>query len=672
MNVNIITSLAILKVNWDELRKDYLENFVLIIAECIRRSNDNVVTLSALQTDLKKKFGLFIPQHGIRSILRRVQKRGYIQKEHNVYHKNEKQLSKLDFKRTQQDVVEKHEKLIASLRIFTRDRFKIEWTDTEAEVALLNYIEENQIPILSIAYSGSELADDAPTHAVRGAKYIVAAFVRSLIDSHSAEFDYLETIIKGNMLANAIFLTEASTVDSKFINTEIYFDTSFLIYALGYAGKVRQEPAKELLALLYEAGADLRCFTHTADEMKGVLHAAAHKVDSGHFEPAYGPTIEYFLTTGHKGSDILILANRLEDSLRALQVYITDKPAYEKNKYQYVIDEGMLTQALEAEVGYKNPMALQRDVDSIAAIPRLRQGRDLYSIEKCRAIFVTQNAELARAVRRYFKERENMSRTEVAYCITDYMLTNLLWLKKPLKAPDLPKKRIIADCYAATMPEHQQEQALWKKYLEEQARLAASGEVTADDCYLLRYSLEAKAALMDLTLGEQEAFTTGTVPEILSIVRAQIALRAEQEREQKQKEHIDEASALQNILRNNLEAEAAKRQQAEILANAAIAREDERRLRIQARAQKMAHILSISLMSILAIGVFIATLTTFPWKLPDFSDAYIRYSICFMQFFLFICSVLNILIGTTVKDIVRKLEIKIAALAFRILLSLTE
>lgn len=670
MKSNIITSLAILKVNWDELRKDYLENFVLLIAECIRQGDTEVISVSTLQTDLKKRFGLFIPQHGIKAILRRVQKLQYIRKENNVYYRNKNELRGLDFKKTQQGVVEKHEKLIASLIRFTASRFDIKWTDTEAESALLGYIEENQIPILTIVYSGGTLPDQP--HPSRGSKYILAAFVRWLLDEHASEFDYLETIIKGNMLANAIFLTESGTVDSRFIDTEIYFDTSFLIFALGYAGKVRQEPCRELLSLLYEAGADLRCFGHTADEILGVLHACSNKVDSGHFEPAYGPSVEHFLMTGQKGSDIIMLANRLPDNLKGLKVDIVDKPAYEKTKYQFVIDEGMLTQALESDIGYKNPMALQRDVDSIASIPRLRQGRDYYSIEKCKAIFVTQNSHLVRASRRYFKERENMSKTEVAYCITDYMLTNLLWLKKPLKAPDLPRKRLIADCYAATMPEQQQDQTLWKKYISEMGRLADEGKVTADDCYLLRYSLEAKTALMDLTLGDQDAFTSGTVPEILQIVRNQIAMRAEQERLQKQKDHVDETSALQTILRNDLEAEAVKRQQAEMFVSAAKAREDERRLSVQARAQRLAQVLSIAIMIALAIMISVATVTTFPWRLPEFRDSYARYSIAAVQFILLIWSILNILIGTTVRDVVRRLEIKLANSLFRLFWSLSE
>ncbi len=53
-----IISLAILKVNWDKKRKDYVDNFVPIVAEAIRLSDHDVVSIPQLQQDIRAKFGL--------------------------------------------------------------------------------------------------------------------------------------------------------------------------------------------------------------------------------------------------------------------------------------------------------------------------------------------------------------------------------------------------------------------------------------------------------------------------------------------------------------------------------------------------------------------------------------------------------------------------------------
>lgn len=48
-----IVSLTILKVNWDKRRQDYLENFIPIIAECIRLSRHDVISVSELKGQLE-------------------------------------------------------------------------------------------------------------------------------------------------------------------------------------------------------------------------------------------------------------------------------------------------------------------------------------------------------------------------------------------------------------------------------------------------------------------------------------------------------------------------------------------------------------------------------------------------------------------------------------------
>ena len=66
-----ISSLALLKVSYDRQHKDYFDNFVSMVAECLRRSAEDVVSLPDLQADLRKQFGLSLPQNAIRTVLKR-------------------------------------------------------------------------------------------------------------------------------------------------------------------------------------------------------------------------------------------------------------------------------------------------------------------------------------------------------------------------------------------------------------------------------------------------------------------------------------------------------------------------------------------------------------------------------------------------------------------------
>ncbi|MDP6545481.1 MAG: hypothetical protein QGH60_15965 [Phycisphaerae bacterium] len=88
-------------------------------------------------------------------------------------------------------------------------------------------------------------------------------------------------------------------------------------------------------------------------------------------------------------------------------------------------------------------------------------------------------------------------------------------------APDLPRKRLIADCYAALNPSN----ALWARYTKEIDKLKESGEVSEDDYIVLRYSTVSKTALMDATCGDPVAFCARTVQEVLK--KAKTAVRAD-------------------------------------------------------------------------------------------------------------------------------------------------
>jgi hypothetical protein len=276
---------------------------------------------------------------------------------------------------------------------------------------------------------------------------------------------------------------------------------------------------------------------------------------------------------------------------------------------------------------------LQHDVDCIAAIARLRAGRESFAVEDSRAVFVTTNAELARVTRAFFQAESTPK--AVALCITDYALSNLLWLKNPTKAPDLPRRRLIADAFAAMDPS----ETLWKTYLVEIARLETQGRVTAEDYLLLRHSVAAKAALMDLTKGDPAAFTQGRVTEILEVAKRTV--RAD----------LMEELATANAQRARQEADLAKKDEEHAERIASVRRVGLTVGRVTAWA---AFALTLTLLGL-------ATLYTFPWKLPSVTGAWLRYALVSIQVALFVYVVVSMGWGTTLRDLAKRLETRIAA-----------
>lgn len=640
-------SLAVLQVNWDERKKDYLDNFVPIIAECVRLQRNQVVSTGVLKTDIESRFGLNIPASAVNTILRRLRKDGYVYTKDAIYYRNNEALSSLNFREVQQSVIRMHDSLIADMIAYCKKEFDLDWSAEEAGTNLLACLKENDLQIISAFTSGTLIPDTVSS--TKAGKYYCALYIKHLEETMSGSLDYLNKLVEGHMLANAIFLPDPMRASQKFHNTKIFFDTSFLIFALGYAGEARAAPCTELLQLLYETGAELCCFPHTVVEIRVVLESCSQRIQHGEQTDIFG-TIEYFIENNYSDSDIQILVNKLKTSLASLRVSIHAKPPYEP---KYVIDEDALGKALAEEINYWNPRARDRDVDSISAIMRLRHISDYNFIEDCRALFITTNKALARVSRTFFH-----SHTQDAFispCITDYSLTNLLWLKNPLKMPDLPMKRIIADCYAALQPDAK----LIRAYLSKIEKLEQKREVTEEEVFMLRYSLEAKQALMELTSGDEEVLTNVTIQELLQITKEKMLAkqRAEIETQAQQKvkgivHERDKYRWLATDQSKKLKKATGKIQELTVL-------ERTRNEHIILRAQKIARFIAYLIGSLLILGLILGSIFVFPSDLPSFREAAWRYilPICFVALTVF--AIVNYITGVHVVSIIRTLELRL-------------
>jgi hypothetical protein len=468
----------------------------------------------------------------------------------------------------------------------------------------------------------------------RGERFIAAAYITHLEETRSPRLRDLSAIAQGYMLANVLYLPDAGQTLKRFRDTDIYFDTPFLIYALGYNGSGRQAPARELLTLLYSTGANLKCFSHTRDEIKGALEACAGHVRRGPDAALRGPaleTVQHFLAEGFTASDVELLAAQLERSLQAVHVRVVEAPSYQK--HEHVIDEAGLAEELrQGERPYREG-ALEKDVASIAAIVRARAGRTTTSIEDSAAVFITTNLRLVRVVRESFA-RES-SGYSVPPCVSDYSLTNLLWLKRPTAAPNLPIQRLMADSYAALQPDEE----LWSAFEVEAKKLRDQATITPDDYYDLRYSLTAKAELMEVTGGDVEAIAQGTVLEVLKRVQAH---REEVARDQVAAE-LEQARAGQAAAEAKVSAHEAQ----------LLTQRSGLHLRSQRIARWVARILFLVLLVVLGIGAWASS----PWGLTSLSGSVVGHALSILAATFLLAGLISVVVGGTARDFVRSAEI---------------
>lgn len=510
-------ALALLKTNWDLYRRSYIDNFNLLTAECLKYSDHDVVSTQELAGALRERFGLKLPLNIIETLLRRAAKQRWLRREHGVYRIDRAAVNEIDVKTTQVRAISAQDQLLKHLVAFAQDHFSLKWHTDDAERAIFTYLADETLTFLRAAAKRTYVP--LPKRGPKSDKYVLASYINSLVASDSSFFDKFRTIAEGNMLVNGIFLPEGSgDAAKKFNGTKLFFDTRFLLSAIGLTGSSIRIANDELLTLARKAAAQTCCFAHTRDEVRAILTGCARNLSAGSSLPGYGPVYDHFLAKKASESDVLLAAARLDQDLEKIGIRLEE---IGQRKHEFVLDEARLEAVIRERVNYVNVNALVRDIASVAGVVQLRGDDKPRYLEAAEAIFVTPNRPLVEAVLSFF-ESDDVDEERVSVAMTDGDLANLLWLKQPVVAPELSRKRLIATFYAAIQPTDE----FRRRYLAEVEKLERLGSCSERDVYLLKHSLEARRIAMELTLGEESAFVMGTVADVLEILEAEIRREA--------------------------------------------------------------------------------------------------------------------------------------------------
>ncbi|MEX1207451.1 MAG: hypothetical protein WEE36_02430 [Acidimicrobiia bacterium] len=510
MNERALVGLAILKTNWDRSKRSYLSSLVPFLVHCVGNAKSQVLSLTDAQSCVRAEFGLVIPQAVIESIARRGYHERVLERSEGTLRLGESVRDSYDLGHSRAAAERQLQGLADKFLRFAQEELGIEMDAGQAEAELLAFVEGQCIPLMRAHMSGTSVKVTGYEGGDVG--YVVGRFIVNAFERDPEAFEYLETAVKGSMLASYLYLPDPSTAEKGFTDLSVLLDTPFLLDALGFAGPAREEAAREIVRLLYKLGCSLGCFKHTLRETESVLEGCAAAIAAGQKTTGASGSVFYYLSNGgFSGSDIQLMVARLPRSLKSLKIDIIEEPPVTA---AVSVDEIELETRLRENVHQDNPSALRNDLESLTAIHRLRRGGSCSRLETCSAVFATPNVGVVGVGRKFFNEVG--SAAPHAMVMRD--LATLAWLKNPAEAPDLPRKRVLADSYAALEPGND----LWKAYLDEIERLQSSGDVTAADYALLRYSLEAKTALMVETQGLSEAFAPGTVQEVLDRARGEV------------------------------------------------------------------------------------------------------------------------------------------------------
>lgn len=501
-----LISYAFLKVA-NEQRQDYYDYFKPFIKQILYDYDLEFVTANNIQTRLEASFKIVLPVQVINTILRRLDRENVLEKDNRVYKIKKSAINVTTFNNTKQQLLIQHNAVINKFKEFAKVKYSTLLNNEQAEKAIMRLLDQKSMAIIKRGHMETAVKDETDFKSQK--ELILAAkFIEDAIENDSLTYNHIIEVVKGHMLMQAIYTDDLhfDSITMKFNNVQIFFDTTFILYALGYSGEALEKTCSELLKMLKEADAHLCVLGINVNEAMGILEKCKISIDNPSIDKHN--TVMTLLKKGIKSSDIDEIIINFESILtEKLGLKVIHNVPY--NNYNHVINHEALTKHLKDAIRYRSEKALENDVEVIAAIKRLQKGKKTVKLEECKALFVTTNYHLAKYSNEYFNaENQTKLITPVMY---DGYLTNLMWLKNPQLSPDLPHNILIADCYAAVQPT----EGFWKKCMFSLDTLALAGKISSERVLALKYSQGFNIALMDMFLGDEEVVAIGEVERII-------------------------------------------------------------------------------------------------------------------------------------------------------------
>jgi hypothetical protein len=613
-------SLAIIRINWELFRKDYIENFVPLFATLIKKHNYSEISiekLDVIREDFKNEYGLFIPSNPTITILNRLSKKNLITKEHGKFIPVKENIDKIDITSKSNQITREFEHVIHSIKEFIKKKHDLEVEQNDIEEALICYLRKHDLDLLFAAERNSLLPKISPNKKLQ---FLINEFIGNAFRTEPHLFKFIVNLSIGHALSSTILFNDFKQYAGKLKNLSLFLDTPFVFNLLGINGIHKKSLAEELVSILRNEGVKIYILEITDKEVTSNLEEALKLLEKGKNDPTKGPlTFKACLENGFNENDVEQMLLELPEIFTKLGIGYDDVPSYDEFR-EFQIDEEKLYNTIIEAYGLNKPKpdsnpenekssdekddkedkinnTIFRDVQVLSGIYRYRLGNNPKTLKDCKYLFITTNSSLAYASRK-FERFENGKKYSLPTCLTDVFLGTLIWLHSPAQVVTFSEKKIIADCYAALRPDEK----IIAKYLDDVEKLKDKGEISLGNYILLRTHRAAINILENKTLGDINEFKPDTTEEILAELLAQIKSEerekylAEQSEHDKTQAKLDAEKEKHNSAISLLE----KKEQEDIQ------RQLERNKRIRISSEKKARITIVILQTLLILLLFVS------------------------------------------------------------------
>lgn len=530
--------LALISYNWEKGKKDIIDSYTPLVCASIKLKAYSKITRENVQDDFKEFYGIDIPLGAIESIMNRMSKNSLLAKQMGEWLVNYDKVCEIVKNDDKDELDTAFQELIIELNKYCLDVFSVQLSTDEIETGIIAFFKDYDLDLLFASSNGVSVLPKVKES--KKAKYIIAKFITDLQNSNPIKFKTILKIAKGYAIASLITNNDIQFYTGNLNDVEVFLDAPIIFNLLGLNGDSNQKLGKELMDALKKNGATIKIFEVNRGEVIKTIEDAIKRLNTKDYDISKSSRVlRTSIRENISAQQLQIRLNQFESILNKYLIIKVDTPSLTDMEYQFQIDESKLTKIIEdlyKKDKYKIPWyvseKIERDVEAISSIFKIRRKTRATSLKSSKAIFVTSNEQIAYAAKVY-ERNEWEYKSKIPVCVTDIFLSTILWANYPTKNDNLNIRQLISECYNIIELDNH----LLNKFYEDINRMHKENLITEEQFYLLSASNLAYTLLEQKTFNDIEEYTDKTPSEILEDM--QLRINAELISEQSKLSRID-------------------------------------------------------------------------------------------------------------------------------------
>lgn len=484
----ILNTYALARASW--LEDDFISSFVPMAVSLIYKQGYSEINADVFEKDFENEYGIIIPSQPTIKLLATLQKKDFINFDETtrIWKPNMDRIGEIDLSEKRTALSSSISKVVESIIKYADSQLDEKIDSTEATKSLFSFVQANSAKILN-----GDLGDYFSSYKTRS---LMGSFIIDAKENDVTLFNIIKQITIGRLLVDALTIGESELKGDDFKGSEIYLDTRFFLYLIGFYGEYREKASVTLIEKLISQSANLFLFKHTYDEINYILSGCAKWIESSAYDPEKASSaLRYLKSCGKDKRYVESLISGIPAKLKHYSINI-DKDALIGTNHSCQIDRSALTDIIkkcyehnDIEITDRVEETIGYDVDSIQAIYYNRDGLETYNINEKTSFLLTTNRNLVYSCKKFHDE--NHTKNTVPAAISDIFLGTYIWTREGISVcEDVITDKMIADCYTAMEPS----QFAIAKFCSHISELKTKGEITEAEVIALKcYGLQTQA-----------------------------------------------------------------------------------------------------------------------------------------------------------------------------------